>query len=92
MAMIEGARGEGMLTWLSSCPFDVLTKIRLPDDDGRRVGEVVRIGADLLDHVERPDHVGVELSGELLVREGTVVLLVAEALDVQADQHARLLT
>ena len=25
IAMIDGARGEGMLTWLSSCPFDVLT-------------------------------------------------------------------
>jgi hypothetical protein len=24
-AMIAGALGEGTLTWLSSCPFDVLT-------------------------------------------------------------------
>src|SRR5215831_17616143 len=29
-AIIEGALGEGMLTWLSSCPFDVLTKIKSP--------------------------------------------------------------
>src|SRR6516225_10559482 len=29
-AIIEGARGDGICTWLSSCPFDVLTKIRSP--------------------------------------------------------------
>src|SRR5829696_6655895 len=29
-AMIDGARGDGMLTWLSSWPFDVETKTRLP--------------------------------------------------------------
>jgi hypothetical protein len=25
MAMIDGAFGDGMFTWLSSCPFEVLT-------------------------------------------------------------------
>src|SRR5262245_39280587 len=30
MAMIAGAFGDGMLTWLSSWPLDVLTKIRSP--------------------------------------------------------------
>src|SRR4030095_6230024 len=34
IAMIAGAFGDGMLTWLSSCPFDVLTKIRSPNDTG----------------------------------------------------------
>src|SRR5215213_8000356 len=29
-AMMLGARGDGMLTWLSSWPFDVLTKIKSP--------------------------------------------------------------
>ena len=29
-AMIDGARGDGTFTWLSSWPFDVLTKIRSP--------------------------------------------------------------
>ena len=33
-AMIDGARGDGMLTWLSSWPFDVLTKIRSPQTTG----------------------------------------------------------
>src|SRR4030095_12576962 len=34
IAMIEGARGDGMLTWLSSWPFEVLRKIRLPHITG----------------------------------------------------------
>jgi hypothetical protein len=33
-AMIEGALGDGMLTWLSSCPFEVFTKISLPSATG----------------------------------------------------------
>src|SRR6188508_1628232 len=33
-ATIEGARGDGMLTWLSSWPFDVLTKMRSPQVTG----------------------------------------------------------
>src|SRR5918993_4202870 len=33
-AMIAGARGDGMLTWLSSCPFDVLRKTRSPQITG----------------------------------------------------------
>ncbi len=33
-AMIDGAFGDGMLTWLSSCPFDVLTKSRSPKVTG----------------------------------------------------------
>ena len=32
--MIDGARGDGMWTWLSSCPFDVLRKIRSPQTTG----------------------------------------------------------
>ncbi len=32
--MIDGAFGDGMLTWLSSCPFDVFAKIRLPNATG----------------------------------------------------------
>ena len=58
-------------------------------DDRRRVREVVRIRADLFHHVERPDHVGVELTGQLLVGERAVVLVVAEALDVEADRRRR---
>src|SRR5262245_50014814 len=34
IAMIDGALGDGMLTWLSSCPFDVLTKMRSPNATG----------------------------------------------------------
>src|SRR6266850_7616965 len=34
IAMIAGARGEGMCTWLSSCPFDVLTNSRSPQITG----------------------------------------------------------
>src|SRR5438105_9335420 len=30
IAMIAGAFGDGMWTWLSSCPFDVLTYSRSP--------------------------------------------------------------
>ena len=37
--------------------------------DRRRVGEVVRKRADFLHHVERPEHVGVVLAGQLLVLE-----------------------
>src|SRR5688572_1874778 len=33
-AMIAGAFGEGMFTWLSSWPFDVLTKSRSPQTTG----------------------------------------------------------
>src|SRR5215470_15035445 len=33
-AIIEGARGDGMCTWLSSCPFDVLTNSRSPYETG----------------------------------------------------------
>jgi hypothetical protein len=33
-AMIAGALGDGMLTWLSSCPFDVLTNTRSPEMTG----------------------------------------------------------
>jgi hypothetical protein len=29
-AMIAGAFGAGILTWLSSCPFEVLTKTMSP--------------------------------------------------------------
>src|SRR6185503_21088004 len=35
-AMIAGAFGDGMLTWLSSCPLEVLTKIRSPYDTGEQ--------------------------------------------------------
>src|SRR6476659_8564983 len=34
MAMIAGAFGDGMCTWLSSCPFDVLTNIKSPQITG----------------------------------------------------------
>ena len=33
-AMIAGAFGDGTLTWLSSWPFDVLTKMRFPYTTG----------------------------------------------------------
>src|SRR3970282_1475513 len=39
-AMSAGARGEGTLTWLSSCPLDVLMKIRSPDDTGDEFARV----------------------------------------------------
>ena len=32
--MIAGAFGDGMCTWLSSCPFDVLTNTRSPQMTG----------------------------------------------------------
>ena len=51
-----------------------------------RVREVVRRRADLVHHVEPPDHVGVGVGRQLLVRDGPVVLLVAEALGVEADE------
>ena len=57
-------------------------------DDRRRVGQVVRIAADLLHHVERPDRVGILRPGELLVGDRPVVLAVAEAVDVEAPDHA----
>src|SRR6476619_4754028 len=34
IAMIAGAFGDGTLTWLSSWPFDVLTKTRSPQITG----------------------------------------------------------
>src|ERR1035438_6737450 len=33
-AIMDGARGDGMCTWLSSCPLEVLTKTRSPKDTG----------------------------------------------------------
>ena len=36
-AMMDGARGEGMCTWLSSWPLEVLTKIRSPYDTGEEL-------------------------------------------------------
>src|SRR5579862_1328093 len=33
-AIMEGARGDGMCTWLSSCPFAVPTNTRLPYETG----------------------------------------------------------
>src|SRR4029453_17230402 len=42
---------------------------------------------DFLHHVERPDDVGVVLAGELFVGRRTVVLAVAEAVDIQAPDH-----
>src|SRR5437016_11359301 len=33
-AMIDGARGDGMFTWLSSCPFDVDRYTRSPQITG----------------------------------------------------------
>src|SRR5712692_6101102 len=33
-AMIEGALGDGMCTWLSSCPLEVLTYSRSPEITG----------------------------------------------------------
>ena len=50
--------------------------------DRRPVGEVVRERAHLLDHVERPDDVGVVLAGQLLVLDRAVVLVVVEALQM----------
>ena len=92
--LVEGddrrrACGDGMLTWLSSCPFDVLTIEQVAVDHRRRVRHVVRIRADLLHHVERPDDVGIGLAGELLVLERAVVLVVAEALDIEAESPRR---
>ena len=57
-------------------------------DHRRRVRHVVRVGADLLHHVERPDRVGVVRPGQLLIGDRTVVLPVAEAVDVEAPDHA----
>src|SRR5262245_51081660 len=33
-AMIDGALGDGMCTWLSSCPFEVLKNTRSPQITG----------------------------------------------------------
>src|SRR5215472_2434789 len=33
-AIMDGARGDGMCTWLSSCPLEVLTKMRSPYETG----------------------------------------------------------
>ena len=86
-AMIAGARGEGMLTWLSSWPLDVLTKIRSPQTTGEELARLCGKRADLLDHVELPHDVDVGLAGELLVGDRAVVLVVvAEALQVHAHE------
>ena len=34
MAISAGLRGDGTLTWLSSWPFEVLTKIMFSNDTG----------------------------------------------------------
>ena len=65
--MIDGAFGDGTLTWLSSWPFDVLTKIRSPKITGEELARLCGYDADLLHHVERPDHVRVLRAGQLLV-------------------------
>ena len=61
---------------------------QVAEDHRRRVRHVVRVRADLLHHVERPDHVGVVRAGQLLVGDRAVVLAVAEAVDVEAPDHA----
>ncbi len=58
------------------------------DDDRRRSGQVVRKHAQLVDHVERPDDVGVFLLVVLLVLHRAVVFAVEHALDVDANQLA----
>ena len=47
----------------------------------------MRIRADFLHHVERPDDVGVGHARELLVGDRAVVLLVAESFDVDGKEH-----
>ena len=73
--MMAGAFGEGMLTWLSSWPFDVLTKIRSPYDTGESSPCCAGSDAELLHHVEAPDDVDVGLARGLLVLERAVVVL-----------------
>ena len=63
--MIAGALGDGMLTWLSSWPFEVLTKIRFAVADRRRVRHVVLQDAELVHHVVAPDDVDVGLARQL---------------------------
>ena len=61
---------------------------QVAEDDRRRVRQVVRVRADFLHHVERPDDVGVVLPGQLLVGDRPFVLAVAEAVDVEAPDDA----
>ena len=86
--MIAGAFGDGMWTWLSSCPFDVLTKIRSPQMTGDEFDMLC--GYEPTSSIMSNDQidVGVVLAGELLVGDRPVVLAVAEAVDVQAPDHA----
>jgi hypothetical protein len=48
----------------------------------------MRIRADLFEHVEAPDHVGIRLRRQLLIGRRTIVLLVAESLDVDTQDNA----
>ena len=89
MATIAGARGEGTLTWLSSWPFEVLTKMRSPQDTGL---ELARLWGDEPTSAIMSNRQTTSASvsaGELLVRDGPVVLPVAEALRVDAHELAR---
>ena len=54
------------------------------DDQWRSRRQVVGKDVELGDHVIRPDDIAVDRFGSLLVRDGTVVLAVAEAVRVQA--------
>jgi hypothetical protein len=54
----------------------------------RAVRHIVRLRADLFHHVVLPDDISVQLTGQLLVLERTVVLVVAEALGVEANNLA----
>ena len=83
----RGARGEGTLTWLSSWPLEVLTKSDVTPHDRRGIRQVVRIRADLLHHVERPDDIGIDLRRELFVFARAVVFVVAEALNIEAEDN-----
>ena len=87
MAMIDGAFGDGMLTWLSSWPF------------GAEEDQVLSDTGDELDRLcgneptssimsNDPDEVRIVLAGQLLVLERAVVVLVVEALEVGRDHLA----
>ena len=46
----------------------------------------MRQRADLFDHVVAPDHVAIEISGQLFIGDWPIVFLVAKTLRVEANQ------
>ena len=90
IAMIDGAFGDGMLTWLSSWPLPVLTVQQVADRSP--ASELARLCGNVPTSSimsNDPDDVDVGLAGQLLVLERAVVLVVVKALDVGGDDLRR---